>query len=76
MEGMPTSASSGRGPKFWMWLVLILVAFIFVAVNFQKVTVDFIIAEGEAPLVLALLIAGVLGFVIGLALPRFRGPRN
>ena len=75
MEGTPT-ASSGRGGKFWLWLVLILVAFIFVAVNFQKVTVDFIIAETKAPLVVALLIAGGLGFVIGLALPRFRRPHD
>jgi uncharacterized integral membrane protein len=76
MEGTPTAVSSGRGARFWVWVVLILVAFIFVAVNFQKVTVDFIIAETKAPLVVALLIAGGLGFVIGLALPRFRRPHD
>jgi uncharacterized integral membrane protein len=72
MEGAPTSAGSGRGGKFWLMLVVALIAFIFVAVNFQKVTIDFVIGETKAPLVIALLIAGVLGFVIGLALPRFR----
>jgi uncharacterized integral membrane protein len=54
-------------------LTAVLVGFIFVAVNFQKVTVNFIVAETKAPLVIALLISGALGFVIGLALPRFRG---
>ena len=71
MEG--TTVSSGRGSKFWLMLTAVLVGFIFVAVNFQKVTVNFIVAETKAPLVIALLISGALGFVIGLALPRFRG---
>jgi uncharacterized integral membrane protein len=53
-------------------VVLIALAFIFIAVNFQKVTIDFIVGDAEAPLVLALLISGLLGFFIGLALPRFR----
>jgi uncharacterized integral membrane protein len=54
-------------------VVLIALAFVFIAVNFQKVTIDFIVGDAEAPLVLALLISGLLGFFIGLALPRFRG---
>jgi uncharacterized integral membrane protein len=75
MEGTPP-ASSGRGTRFWVVLVAVLLGIIFIAVNFQKVTVDFVVAEGEAPLVVALLLAGALGFVIGLALPRFRRPRD
>ncbi len=71
MEGTPVS--SGRGSKFWLTMVAVLLGFIFVAVNFQKVTVDFVVAETKAPLVIALLISGALGFVIGLALPRLRG---
>ena len=71
MEGTPP-VSSGRGTRFWVVLTAVVLAIIFVAVNFQKVTVDFVVAQGEAPLVVALLLAGGLGFVIGLALPRFR----
>jgi uncharacterized integral membrane protein len=71
MEGTP--ASSGRGARFWLIVVVALLGFVFIAVNFQKVTIDFIIAETRAPLVIALLIAGLFGFIIGLALPRFRG---
>ena len=70
MEG--ARRSEGRGARFWLTIVLIAIGFIFVAVNFQKVKVDFIVAEANAPLVVALLISGLLGFVIGLALPRFR----
>jgi uncharacterized integral membrane protein len=71
MEGAP--GSSGRGARFWLIVVVALLGFVFIAVNFQKVTIDFVIAETRAPLVIALLIAGLFGFIIGLALPRFRG---
>ena len=70
MEGVP--ASGGRGARFWLTVVLIALGLIFIAVNFQKVTIDFIVGETKAPLVIALLISGLLGFVIGLVLPRFR----
>jgi uncharacterized integral membrane protein len=74
MEGVPRS--EGRGPKFWFIVILAALGVIFAAVNFQKVTIDFILGEANAPLVVALLISGGIGFVIGLALPRFRRPRK
>jgi uncharacterized integral membrane protein len=70
MEGTP--ASGGRGARFWLMVVLIALGVVFVAVNFQKVTIDFVVGDTEAPLVIALLISGVIGFLIGLVLPRFR----
>lgn len=70
MEG--AQASAGRGAKFWLVVLVGLLGFVFVAVNFQKVTIDFVVAETRAPLVIALLISGLFGFIIGLALPRFR----
>jgi uncharacterized integral membrane protein len=70
MEGVPRS--EGRGAKFWLMIVLLALGFIFIAVNFQKVKIDFVIGTAEAPLVVALLIAGLIGFLIGLVLPRFR----
>lgn len=53
-------------------VIVIILALVFIAVNFQKVTIDFVVGEANAPLVIALLISGLFGFVIGLALPRFR----
>lgn len=70
MEGAPRA--QGRGARFWLTVVLIAIGFIFIAVNFQKVTIDFVFAEAKAPPVVALLISGGIGFLIGLALPRFR----
>jgi uncharacterized integral membrane protein len=71
MEGQPVS--SGRGTRFWLTVTAVLVGVIFIAVNFEETEINFIVAKAEAPLVVALLITGALGFVIGLALPRFRG---
>ena len=70
MEGAPRS--EGRGARFWFTVVLIALGLIFIAVNFQKVTIDFVVGETKAPLVIALLISGLIGFLIGLVLPRFR----
>jgi len=49
-----------------------VLAAIFILQNSQKVTVEFFFSETETPLIFALLLAAVLGFIIGLALPRFR----
>ena len=57
-------------------MALIALGFVFIAVNFQKVTIDFIVAEAQAPLVVALLITGLLGFVIGLVVARIRRSEN
>jgi uncharacterized integral membrane protein len=74
MEGIPRS--EGRGARFWFIVVLAALGVLFAAVNFQKVSINFIVGEAHAPLVVALLISGGIGFVVGLALPRFRRPKN
>jgi uncharacterized integral membrane protein len=70
MEGAPRS--EGRGARFWFIVVLSVIGLVFIAVNFQKVTIDFVFGEAKAPLVVALLISGGIGFLLGLVLPRFR----
>jgi uncharacterized integral membrane protein len=74
MEGLPRS--EGRGARFWFIVVLAALGVLFAAVNFQKVSINFIVGEAHAPLVVALLISGGIGFVVGLALPRFRRPKS
>ena len=74
MEG--ATRSEGRGARFYLTIVLVAIGILFIAVNFQKVTIDFVVGEANAPLVVALLIAGGIGFLIGLILPRFRGRDN
>ena len=65
-------AGGGRGARFWLGVAAVVVGAIFLLQNAQKVKVDFLFSSTETPLIFALLIAGLLGFVIGLALPRFR----
>ena len=69
---MEPTSKEGRGARFWIIIVLAALGFVFVAVNFQKVKIDFVVGSSEAPLVIALLISGGIGFLIGLVLPRFR----
>ena len=69
---MEPTSKEGRGARFWLIVVLAVIGAVFVAVNFQKVTIDFVVGSTEAPLVIALLISGGIGFLIGLVLPRFR----
>jgi len=52
-----------------------VLAAIFILQNTQKVEVKFFFSTSNLPLIFALLLAAVLGFVIGLALPRFRRPK-
>lgn len=66
------SPGGGRGARFYLLVAAVVLGAIFLLQNAQKVQVDFLLSSTETPLIFALLIAGLLGFVIGLALPRFR----
>jgi uncharacterized integral membrane protein len=66
----------GRNWSLYLWGVVVLLTVIFIAQNAQKVTVDFIFSETKTPLIFALLIAALLGFLIGLGLPRLRRRRD
>jgi uncharacterized integral membrane protein len=72
MEGVPETAPRGRGARFYIWIVLIMIAAVFILQNTQHVDVKFFFSTTNIPLIFALLLAALLGFVIGLALPRFR----
>jgi uncharacterized integral membrane protein len=65
-------AGSGRGPKFWGIVVLIVIALIFILLNSQEVKIKFIFATVHAPLFFALAISTLLGLIIGWAIARFR----
>lgn len=60
------------------WLLIIggVLLILFMALNSQKVTVHLIVATVDMPLIFALLIAAVLGALVGWAVPRFRGSRR
>jgi uncharacterized integral membrane protein len=70
VEGAPTRA----GPRWRTWALVaaVVLGAIFILQNSQKVEVKFFFSETQTPLIFALLFVALLGFVIGLALPRFR----
>ena len=75
-ELTPAQASKERGARFYVTIAVFVLAAIFILQNTQKVEVKFFFSTTNLPLVFALLIAALLGFVIGLALPRFRRPKD
>ena len=68
----PATAKKQRGARFYIWVAVIVLTGVFILQNSQKVEVKFFFSTTTIPLIFALLLAAVLGFVIGLALPRFR----
>jgi len=74
LEGMPKQ--EGRGWRFYVICVASLLLAILIVQNAQKVTVDFLFVETETPLIVALVIAGALGALIGWALPHVRRSRK
>lgn len=61
-----------RGWRFYMAAALAVVALIFVIQNTEKTNVSFLFAETEMPLFFALIIALLLGALIGWLTPRVR----
>jgi uncharacterized integral membrane protein len=73
-EGLPRK--EGRGWRAYLLAVAALLLLIFFVQNAQKVTVDFLFVETETPLIVALLVAGGLGGLIGWAWPHVRRSRR
>jgi uncharacterized integral membrane protein len=73
-EGMPKK--EGRGWRFYVLGVAAILLLILVIQNAQKVEVDFIFVKTQTPLIVALVIAGGLGALIGWAFPHVRRSRK
>ena len=72
-DDLPTTpARKERGARFYVTVAAVVLAAIFILQNTQQVKVKFFFSTSTIPLIFALLLAAVLGFIIGLALPRFR----
>lgn len=59
---------AGRLVRLAIVGVLVLYAVMLVASNTEKVSLDFVFFSADAPLVVALVLVGVIGFLIGAAL--------
>ena len=73
---LPPLRSGGSNWKHWAIGTVVFLLVIFVAQNAQKVEVHFFFATVQAPLVFALLIAVVLGGLVGWLVPRLRRGRS
>jgi uncharacterized integral membrane protein len=71
-DDLQPRSSHRRSVRFYIWVAVIVVTAVFIFQNSQKVDVKFLFSTTNIPLIFALLLAAVLGFIIGLALPRFR----
>ncbi len=66
----------GRGWRFYLLATAGVLLLILVAQNLQQVDLDFLFIHTQTPLIVALLIAGGLGALIGWALPHVRRSRR
>jgi len=60
------------GLKQWLLVVCAILLALFFVLNLQQVKVHFLVATLQAPLVIALAIAALLGLLLGWAVPRLR----
>jgi uncharacterized integral membrane protein len=70
-----TTTGTGAGSRWKVWAAIaaIIAAAIFILQNSQEVSVNFFFWDVRAPLIFALLFAGLLGLLIGVLAPRGRG---
>jgi uncharacterized integral membrane protein len=73
---LPPLKSGGTNWRHWAIGTIVLLLIIFVAQNAQKVEVHFFFAKTQTPLIFALLIAVVLGVLIGWLFQRLRHSRT
>jgi uncharacterized integral membrane protein len=78
MDARTPEAPRKEGGEWKKWVagVAAVALLILIFQNAQKVEVNFFFASTETPLVFALLIAGVLGGLVGWLAPRVRGHRH
>jgi uncharacterized integral membrane protein len=72
---VPGHRGEGIGWKRKLMIAGGIVLLIFMALNSQKVEVNFIFGSAQMPLIFALLIAAALGALVGWAAPRLRSSR-
>lgn len=75
-EDLERGRTEGTSWKRWAGGIALVLLLIFIVLNTQEVEVNFIVGTARTPLIFALLIAGVLGALVGWLVPRVRGHRD
>lgn len=65
-----------RNMKLWAAVIAAILLVIFVAENSEEATIRFLFVETQTPLIFGLLIAGLLGFLVGWLAPIVRRGRR
>lgn len=68
-----STAKRGRGARFWLFVIVAALAVVFIVLNSKDVDINFIVATVNTSLVVALLVATLLGIIIGYLAALFRG---
>jgi uncharacterized integral membrane protein len=79
MEARPVTEERrgmARSVRLWAIGIAVLLLVIFIAENSQEVEVRFLFVETQTPLIFGLLVAGILGFLIGWLAPIVRRGRR
>lgn len=77
MHSPPEAPRTERAEwKRWVAGIAAIALLVLIVQNSQKVEVNFFFAKTDTPLVFALIIAGVLGALVGWLAPRVRGRRH
>lgn len=76
MESHDLGQPKQRNWRNWALGIAVVVAIIFIAQNAQRVEVQFLFVDTTTPLIFALLIATLLGIVIGYVFPLVRRRRG
>lgn len=72
MTEIPSTSTGGARWRLYVAIAAVVLAAIFILQNSDETEVKFFFSTTEIPLIFALLLAFVLGLIIGLVLPRFR----
>jgi uncharacterized integral membrane protein len=73
---LPTMEKRGTNWRRWLIGIVVVLLLILIFQNSQKVEVHFFFADTHTPLIFALLIAAVLGALVGWLLPHLRRRRK
>jgi uncharacterized membrane protein YciS (DUF1049 family) len=68
----PSREGDGLSPKFWLGLVIVVLAVTFIALNRDDATVSFVVFDAETSLWVALATSAALGFAGGWLIGRRR----
>ena len=76
MEQSPTKPKKRGNVKLIVPLLAAALAIVFVIINTNQVEINFLFFKVTAPLLVALIVSMLLGFIVGLIFPKLRADKS